>query len=186
MSENESIKSSIRKQLTQNVRSKDEDSDVVVRHHRDTVEQFIQEFVTPVLENKENSENSPDFKMDRLGNYYKVFVEGKMYQGSFKDPFDPLNQDRNNLDKVVGYLENVSMEDYYSLSREFIQGCFVVISNWLRNRMMESRIEVYKTFPPEQWYTEIVKLETNQNPEDIPENIQKIMNRIKIYGALNF
>ena len=176
------LKTTVYKQLTQNVKSTDADSDYVARRHREMVDLFITEYLTPVL--KENDK----FELERLGNYFKVFTEGKMSQRANKMPFHPFQESQETLDKVVEYLETLEIEDYYNHSRDFIQGCFVIISNWYRNIMMNKRIDtVYNVLPPHKWYNAVVKIEQEEAKQtSLPENVQKIMNRIKVYGTLNF
>ena len=176
------LKTTVYKQLTQNVRSTDADSDIVARHHRDLVDQFINEFLTPVLESETGK-----FEIDRLGNYFKVFLEGKMSQRENKVPFVPFGTE-NSFEKVVSYLETLEMEDYYNHSRDFIQGCFVIISNWFRNVISQNRVDtIYNVLPPHEWYNAVVKSEQDEAKNiSMPDNVKTIMTRIKVYGTLNF
>lgn len=194
----ENLKATVRSALTQRIpRSPSDDQKVVIKHYTETVEKFIKDVVVPLIEAEspnteefdpnnvdpvahlELNKSKSSFTLQQTPAYFAVYMQGLSSQID-KVPFEPIKITQETVDQVVDYFQELDVEEYYTLSQNFLQDSFITLSSWYRRQNLNLvKEKIFDVFEPYQWFEKITEMQSEL--DETPEKIKNLLTRIQTF-----
>lgn len=118
------------------------------------VDVFWNDVVVPLQKNNK-------FNGNKINWYFEVYKEGIDAHKLHNNPFDFIQVNEENIEKLVKFLKDKTLEEYLNLGTSFLTNAYSMLSSWMRDKMVFMRLEhIYNTDSPYDW---IVRAEKEEN-----------------------